>query len=221
MFRAALMAGVDPSIGATAAAGLQGGSGGLIGELPVLAPATTGAQPMGQPMGETATLAAAGSGLAAPGSAPGYLGAAAQAPPPLASSPALSPVISPHTGALPGPGQVDGCHTKGPGHGGVSGAVSSPAQFPGNGRVLCERTALCIETAKQVSCRNAQASTSVRRSICLFSHLWCARCAVGVYPDTFSQPFRYDHVALQQAAPQSVPITAQPAALGASLLQGS
>ena len=89
------MAGVDSSIGATAAAGLQGASGGLIGELPV----TTGAQPMGQPMGETATLAVAGSGLAAPGSAPGYLGAAASGAPPLASSPALSPVFSPHTGA--------------------------------------------------------------------------------------------------------------------------
>ena len=94
VLRAALMAGVDPSIGATAAAGLQGVSGGLIGELPV----TTGAPPMGQPMGETATLAVAGSGLAAPGSAPGYLAAAATGPPPLASS----PVISPHTGAQPG-----------------------------------------------------------------------------------------------------------------------
>lgn len=102
MLRAALMAGADPSIGATAAAGLQGASGGLIGELPV----ATGAQPMGQPMGETATLAAAGAGLAAPGSAPGY-------PPPLASSPALSPAISPHTGAPPGPGQEAGCDSRG------------------------------------------------------------------------------------------------------------
>ena len=95
------MARVDPSIGAAAAAGLQGAAGGLIGELPVLAPATAGPQLMGQPMGETATLAAAGSGVAAAGSAPGYLAAAAPGAPPLASSPALSPTISPHTGALP------------------------------------------------------------------------------------------------------------------------
>lgn len=57
-------------------------------------------------------------------------------------------------------------------------------------------------------------------SICVpFVHLlWCVRRAVGVYPDTFSQPFRYDHAALKQAAPQSVPLTAQPAALGALVL---
>ena len=57
--------------------------------------------------------------------------------------------------------------------------------------------------------------------ISVLTHHLCVCCAVGVYPDTFSQPFRYDHVALQQAAPQSVPLTAQPAALGALLLQES
>ena len=42
---------------------------------------------------------------------------------------------------------------------------------------------------------------------------------MGVYPETFSQPFHYDRIALQQAAPLSAPLAAQPATLGALLLQ--